>query len=142
MPIKDLFKDVPDKRREGNAVTAKDDKSEINPMDIDELQFQETNVSQRYPALNTISGIYITLAVVVIIITAVISMVELVMGLDFLGISGGIGTIIFVLVTIAIGSIIALSLFAASESIKVFMDIEANTRKSAEITNMVSRDEK
>ena len=131
MPIKDLFKDVPNKDKEAdvNSISSQDKKivcqncgAEVKPtdavcpncgMDIDEeLESPETNVSQRYPTLNTISGIYITLAVVVIIITAVISMVELVMGLNFLGIAGGIGSL---LITLSIKNISIRTSFNLSE---------------------------
>ncbi len=158
MPIKDLFKDVPnkDKEAEGNSISSQDKKivcpncgAEANPTDVvcsncgtNLWEESESSEGQRYPALYVVSNIYVILAIAVVAVTALITVAELGMGLRFAGIAGGIGSLIFVLITIAIGGIIALSLFAFSEAIKVFMDIEANTRKSAEITNMVNRDEK
>lgn len=104
----------------------------------EELESQEINVSQRYPALRIISGIYLVLGVVVISITVVISVAVLGNGTGFSGMSSGI-SFIFILTT---GGITGLGLVAASEVIKVFIAIEANTRKTAEIIERMNRDEK
>lgn len=95
-------------------------------------QPSEMNIPIRYSALNTITNIYTILAVAVAVITVLIVVIELGTGIGVLGIEGGIGSLIFVLITLAIGGSIALSLFAAAETIKVFIDIEENTRKAAE----------
>jgi len=77
----------------------------------------------RYPALRTIAVFYMFLAYVVGIFTIALSAMTI-SNPD--AIIGGflIGSIIFL-----VGMIIALGLAAASESIKVFLDIEYNTRK-------------
>ena len=64
----------------------------------EELESQEINVSQRYPALRIISGIYLVLGVVVISITVVISVAVLGNGTGFSSMSSGI-SFIFILTT-------------------------------------------
>jgi len=73
----------------------------------------------KYPALRTISIIYLILAWIIVIVAIFAS-------LYFLSESN---VKIFALVSIIIGGILALSLAAISEAIKVFVDIEYNTRR-------------
>jgi|688.fasta_scaffold307185_2 hypothetical protein len=71
---------------------------------------------RKYPALRTISDIYKIFGILVIIITIIIAF--------FLGnVSFG-----FTLIALVIGALIVLGVFAVSEAIKVFIDIEENTR--------------
>ncbi|MFN4074686.1 MAG: hypothetical protein ACK4HC_02125 [Cloacibacterium sp.] len=71
----------------------------------------------KYPALKTISKIYEIFAWIIVLITLIITIISIkdsfLLGLGIL-IAGGI---------------IALGLFAIAESIKVFVDIEYNTRQ-------------
>ena len=82
----------------------------------------EKNITRyRYPALRTISGVYKALAWIIgiaTIITTIYMLVddELVIGL----------------VSLLVGGLLALGLAALSELIKVFLDIEYNTRKTSE----------
>lgn len=76
----------------------------------------------RYPALRTISGVYMVLAWIIgiaAIITTFYFLSE-----DRMKIFG--------LVSLVVGGLLALGLAAISESIKVFLDIEYNTRKTSE----------
>lgn len=82
----------------------------------------QTSNAYRYPALRTIAGIYMVFAWIVGI-ASVIS--------TFYFLSNTNGKI-FGLVSLVFGGILALGLAAISESIKVFLDIEYNTRKSSE----------
>ena len=82
----------------------------------------EKNITRyRYPALRTIAGVYMVLAWIIgiaTIITTIYMLVddELVIGL----------------VSLLVGGLLALGLAALSELIKVFLDIEYNTRKTSE----------
>lgn len=73
----------------------------------------------RYPALRTISGIYMVLA-------WIIGIAAIIVTFYFLSESN---TKIFGIVSLVIGGLLALGLAAISEAIKVFLDIEYNTRK-------------
>jgi len=83
----------------------------------------ETNTTKyRYPALRTIAGVYMVLAWIIgiaAIITTFYFLSENRMQ-------------IFGLVSLIVGGLLALGLAAISESIKVFLDIEYNTRKTSE----------
>jgi len=83
----------------------------------------ESNSSNnsRYPALNTIAGIYMASAWIIGIITIIVSLYLL---------SDDNGEMkMFALIAFIIGGILVLGLAAISESIKVFLDIEYNTRQ-------------
>lgn len=93
---------------------------------IDDSKSQSSNEQitnrYRYPALRTIAGVYMVLAWIIgiaAIITTVYFLSE-----DRMQIFG--------LVSLIVGGLLALGLAAISESIKVFLDIEYNTRKSSE----------
>ena len=161
MPLKDLFPDAPSlgNRKDNLQSNQKKDfvcsacGTKVTPEDEvcpscgitlnNEVEPVQTNLSTQYPtimnsstsryqALSTILNIYVYSAIVVAVITVLIAVIELGTGLGVLGVEGGIGSLIFVLITLATGGIIALSLFAAAETIKVFIDIEENTRKAAQ----------
>ncbi|HEY9170089.1 MAG TPA: hypothetical protein VIN72_11420 [Lutibacter sp.] len=74
----------------------------------------------KYPALRTISAVYKVFAWVIGIVTLMIA----IMALD----KGDMGITIS-LISIVIGGLIVLGVLAVSESIKVFIDIEHNTRQ-------------
>ena len=161
MSLKDLFSDAPDSGNRKDNLQSDQKKdfvcsacgAKVTPEDEvcpscgitlnNEVEPAQTNLStqnptimnsstSRYPVLSTISSIYVYSAIAVSVITVLIAVIELGTGLGVLGIEGGIGSLIFVFITLAIGGIIALSLFAAAETIKVFKDIEENTRKAAQ----------
>jgi hypothetical protein len=82
---------------------------------------QNTNI-YRYPALRTIARVYMVLAWIIgiaAIITTFYFLSE-----DEMKIFG--------LVSLIVGGLLTLGLAAISESIKVFLDIEYNTRKTSE----------
>lgn len=74
---------------------------------------------QKYPALRTISEIYKIFGWLIIVATLIIAFVL------------GQGSAIFALIAIIIGALIVLGVFAVAESIKVFIDIEHNTRNNS-----------
>ncbi|MBP7152308.1 MAG: hypothetical protein KBA43_06555 [Paludibacteraceae bacterium] len=83
----------------------------------------EKNSSRyRYSALRTIAHVYTVLAWI-IGIAAIITTFYFLFGDNM---------IIFGLVSLIVGGLLALGLAAISESIKVFLDIEYNTRKVSE----------
>lgn len=83
---------------------------------LDNKNTMSHKIEQKYPALRTISDIYKIFGFVVIMFTVIIAIV--------LGnLSFG-----FTLVALVVGALIVLSAFAISEAIKVFIDIEENTR--------------
>jgi hypothetical protein len=71
---------------------------------------------RKYPALRTISDIYKIFGFVVIMFTVIIAII-------LVNFSFG-----FSLIAIVVGALIVISAFAISEAIKVFIDIEENTR--------------
>jgi VIT1/CCC1 family predicted Fe2+/Mn2+ transporter len=79
-----------------------------------------TTNRHRYPALRTISRIYMVLA-------WLIGIASIIATLYFLSEESEFG-----FVSIIVGGLLALGLAAISESIKVFLDIEYNTRKESE----------
>ncbi len=90
-------------------------------------EFYKNNSSQkvtgdRYPALITIASIYQILAFLVAIAALIIIFK------DITQVSGGS---IISLIALVLGSLIVLGLFAVAEGIKVFIDIEYNTRQAA-----------
>jgi hypothetical protein len=74
------------------------------------------NTENKYPALRTISGIYKVFGWLIIVATLIVAFVL------------GQGSAIFALISIIVGALIVLGVFAAAESIMVFIDIEHNTR--------------
>lgn len=93
---------------------------------IDTSQSQSNNEKTtnryRYPALRTIAGVYMVLA-------WIIGIIAIITTFYFLSENG---MQIFALVSLIVGGLLALALAAISESIKVFLDIEYNTRKVSE----------
>ncbi|MCX6231140.1 MAG: hypothetical protein NTZ33_06310 [Bacteroidetes bacterium] len=86
-----------------------------------ELQQEAVYVVKRYPSLRTIAGIFSVFAWIIGIVTVFIAYISWSKG----GEAGGLMIAIPILV---VGALIVLGLLAASESIKVFIDIEENTR--------------
>ena len=83
---------------------------------------EDDKIEKRYLALRTISNVYSVFAWVFGILFAIVAL------LCFkIPTYGLYGTIIF----LVIGAIIVLTFLGGSESIKVFVDIEENTRKSS-----------
>lgn len=82
---------------------------------------EKTNSRNRYPALRIIAGVYMVLAWI-IGIAAIISTFYFFSenSMQIFGLGSLIG-----------GGLLALGLAAISESIKVFLDIEFNTRKAS-----------
>lgn len=83
---------------------------------------EESITRYRYPALRTIAGVYMVLAWIIGFVTIITTFYFL--SEDRMKIFG--------LVSLVIGSLLTLGLAAISESIKVFLDIEYNTRKASE----------
>jgi len=79
-------------------------------------------VNERYPALRFISGVYRFLAWLILIATAIILFYKLYQGQM---------AILFAVGAILIGGILFVTLLAAAEGVKVFIDIEHNTRITA-----------
>jgi len=79
-----------------------------------------TTYTYRYPALRTISGIYMVLAWLIGIAAIIVTFYFLLKS----------DMKIFGLISFVFGGLLALGLAAISESIKVFIDIENNTRKN------------
>lgn len=77
---------------------------------------------EKYPALRTIAGLYTAFAWIVGIVAIIIAL--------YFGSKGETGLIIAVS-TAVVGGLIVLGVLAVSESIKVVIDIEYNTRQSA-----------
>ncbi|MBE2281427.1 MAG: hypothetical protein IAE91_13635 [Ignavibacteriaceae bacterium] len=82
---------------------------------------QNTN-SYRYPALRTIATVYMVFAWIIGIAAISTALYHFFVG----------RMIIFGLISLLVGGLLALGLAAISESIKVFLDIEYNTRKAFE----------
>lgn len=93
---------------------------------IESSQSQSNNENNttryRYPALKTIAGVYMVLA-------WIIGAAAFITTFYFLSENR---LQIFGLVSLIAGGLLALGLAAISESIKVFLDIEYNTRKASE----------
>jgi predicted ATP-dependent serine protease len=120
---------------ECGAKVSKDDK--VCPKcggDISEIEGQkpasenELKRSKRYPALRTIASAYRALAWVVAIIAIIVFLIGL---KELFGNRISIGGPLL-LYSIIGGGVGVLSFLATSESIKVFIDIEANTRRTAD----------
>jgi hypothetical protein len=81
----------------------------------------------RYLALRTIAGVYQILAFTVAIVATI--------GIVFALLNLGAGTSALILLGLSVlgGTVGVITFFAASESIKVFVDIEENTRRTAEL---------
>jgi len=73
---------------------------------------------RKYPALRTISGIYKVFGWLIAIATLIIAIIL-----------GQTYQILPIIITLIVGAIFALGVFAAAEAIIVFIDIEHNTRQ-------------
>ncbi|NUM32670.1 MAG: hypothetical protein HUU47_10165 [Bacteroidetes bacterium] len=80
---------------------------------------------KRYPALRTIAGIYYAFAWIIGIVAVIIVFISWSKGDET-------GKLMIAIPTLVVGALIVLGLLATSESIKVFIDIEENTRKTNE----------
>jgi hypothetical protein len=85
---------------------------------------QEKSTDKRYPALRTIAGIYSVSAWIIGIIAVIIAFYFYSQNQN-MGLTIGLPSLV-------VGALIVLALLAISESIKVFIDIEENTRKANE----------
>ena len=83
--------------------------------------------TEKYPALRTLSGVIAFIAWTVAILTLIIV-------IALLSNSSGEGSWVLPVGTLAIGAILFIVLLAYSEIIKVFVDIEENTRMAAAAT--------
>ncbi|MBX2892880.1 MAG: hypothetical protein KF734_18270 [Saprospiraceae bacterium] len=93
--------------------------------ETEEEEEQEEVDEKRYPALRTIAGIYFAFAWI-IGGTALI-------GALYLGGEHGQAGLLIAIPILIFGALIVLGVLAVSESIKVFIDIEANTRKHSDL---------
>ncbi len=97
--------------------------------------------TNRYPVLRVIAVIYKSLAVIIAVLTVIgacgapLMGGTLLRGTGFQGARemGFVGGLITGLVFLINGGIVALFLYAAGEGITLLMDIEANTRLTAEL---------
>lgn len=86
-----------------------------------EIGSTETDVlEKKYPALRAVSGIYKIFGWILLVVTLIIAY-------NFLD-SGKDEGSKYALITLGIGALIVLTVFAFAESIMVFIDIESNTR--------------
>ena len=97
----------------------KSDLEEVNQEIISKLQ-RDVITNERYPALTTISKVYRICAFIVIVASVIYFLFLWAMVEPLLA-----------LVSIPCAFLIVLGLFAASEGIKLFIDIEYNTRQAA-----------
>ena len=93
-------------------------KNETNDLEQDEEQKEV--IEKKYPALRTITGIYSFFAWIIGIATIIVTI--------YFGQNGQAGLMISV-PALVVGALIVLGILAASESIKLLIDIEENTRK-------------
>jgi len=95
---------------------------------IESSQSQSNNEKNttryRYPALRAIAGVYMVLA-------WIIGIAAIITTFYFFS-KNGDSMQLFGMVSLIVGGLLALGLAAISESIKVFLDIEYNTRKASE----------
>ena len=103
-----------------NFQTSNSDIASSNP---DTIVQRAINIGERYPALKIVSGAIAFIAWTVGILAVIIALVLFTN-------SRGEGTWVLPLGTFVIGLILFISLLAYSEIIKVFVDIEENTRKA------------
>ena len=82
----------------------------------EDFKNEQAFFQKKYPALRIIANIYKGLAWLVAITSFIMAWVL-------------VGYIYFFILTIVVGAIVAVSLLALSEGIKVFIDIEKNTRR-------------
>jgi hypothetical protein len=97
---------------------------ENTPDSVSSSSKVEYATSSKYPALQMLSGVIAIIAWIIAVLTVVIV-------LALLSNLRGEGSWIFPVGTLALGAICCVALFAFSEVIKVFVDIEENTRQAA-----------
>jgi hypothetical protein len=88
----------------------------------------------KYSALRTISVIFKVLAVLAAVGAIIGALISLGSGASYSAFGGVVGAIIALLY----GALICLYLFAASEFILVFLDIEENTRQTEDNTRQTA----
>lgn len=93
----------------------------IDPSEQKEVSKQP--IEKKYPVLRTISRIMVFFAWLVAVATVIVFSI-------FLKFDGDL--ILFAFASLMFGGLVILVLLAYSEIIKVFVDIEENTRRSAE----------
>lgn len=100
-------------------------KEEIKEQDLNEIETTNQPLSfssEKYPALRTIASLYTAFAWIVGIVALIIAI--------YFGTKSE-GGLLIALQTVVIGTLIVLGVLAVSELIKVVIDIEFNTRQSA-----------
>ncbi len=96
-----------------------------NEMEEWEKKEEEKRFEKRYPASRNIAGVISLIAWTVAMIAVIVAIIEFT---NLPNNSGGMNMII-PLATLLIGAFLVIVLLAQSEMIKVFIDIEENTRK-------------
>ncbi len=97
------------------------------PLNESEKLNKPLSFVEKYPALRTLSGVIAIIAWTVALLTVIIV-------ITLLSNSSGEGSWVLPVGTLAIGAIFFIALLAYSEIIKVFVDIEENTRRTADAT--------
>jgi hypothetical protein len=95
-------------------------------VDIDQVasEIERQTPTRKYPALRVIAGLYQIIALVI----ALLTLIGLLMSFQ-----QSAGTPVIAILCLVIGFIGVVSFLALSESIKVFIDVEHNTRTIVEL---------
>ena len=93
-------------------------------------QAPETAGLERYPVLKMISTVYRVIGVLAGLIAVTAAVIEFATMSSF-GNYGTLGGLVFGFGIMIAGALAVISCFAIAEGIKVFLDIEENTRKAA-----------
>jgi len=104
--------------RSGNSALDQEEKSALKEIKS-EIALEDSR--SKYPALRTIAGVYSLFAFIV-------GLLAIISGAIYLLKAGESGLILAIAIVI-IGALVVLGLLALSESIKVLIDIEYNTRQ-------------
>lgn len=118
--LNDYLKENSDISKEESFDKEATSQKEVETKKVINNSVQSSENYYKYPALRTISAVYKIFAWVIGIVTLMI----VIIALD----KGDIGITIS-LISIVIGGLFVLGVLAVSESIKVFIDIEHNTRQ-------------
>lgn len=118
--LNDYLKENSDISKEESFDKEATSQKEVETKKVLNNSVQSSENYYKYPALRTISAVYKVFAWVIGIVTLMIAMLTWDQGNMGITIS---------LISIVIGGLIVLGVLAVSESIKVFIDIEHNTRQ-------------
>jgi hypothetical protein len=88
------------------------------------------NLPKKYNALRAVSAIYLVAAILVLAGSFIAGFIQFAAFADSSRLGAGLG-ILTAFASVVGGSIVALTLFAASQAISVVLDIEENTRRAA-----------